>query len=38
MEWFLWATVVLGNVWAAIVLLIRAGARRRLAAQAFEEA
>lgn len=38
LEWFLWATILWGNAWAAMVLLLRAGARRRLAAAAFEEA
>lgn len=38
LEWFLWGTLLFGNVWAVGVLLLRSGARRRLAAGAFEEA
>jgi phosphatidylglycerophosphate synthase len=39
LEWFLWATILWGNAWAAMVLLLRAGARRRMAATAaLEEA
>ena len=38
LEWFLWGTLLFGNLWAVGVLLLRSGARRRLAALALEEA
>ena len=38
LEWFLWGMLLFGNVWAVGVLLLRSGARRRLAAMALEEA
>jgi phosphatidylglycerophosphate synthase len=38
LEWFLWGTLLFGNLWAVGVLLLRSGARRRLAATALEEA
>ena len=38
LEWFLWGTLLFGNIWAVGVLLLRSGARRRLAAMPLEEA
>jgi phosphatidylglycerophosphate synthase len=38
LEWFLWGTLLVVNVWAVGVLLLRFGARRRLAAATLEEA
>jgi phosphatidylglycerophosphate synthase len=38
LEWFLWGTILFGNLWAVGVLLLRSGVRRRLAATALKEA
>jgi len=37
LEWFLWGTLILGNLWGVMVLLFRFVGRRRLAAGAVEE-